>query len=99
MTRSTHYVYLPAANPADRFLGAPCGCVFILRRYADLAPHSIAQAESFYFCAPCMTDRGQHIEPGVRRCDWQVASVYHYAPEANLCYYAPVQSGEGIRWQ
>ncbi len=82
--------YIKGAHPADRFIGAPCGCIFILRRYDDLPPGSTAQAESFYCCAPCATDLKQRVEPGVRRCDYQQASTY---------YYAPVQNGEGVRWQ
>ncbi len=92
MTDLAGMYYKGTASPLDRFFGAPCGCVFIVKNYElHLAAGRQAQAETFLDCFT------HHELSFVKIVTERVAQVPMFT--SSLYHFAPPAQEHGYRWQ
>lgn len=64
-------LYCGNAHPADRFIGAPCGCVYISKQHDVMADGTLADLQPFLTC-----DDAETSMPCAR--PYTTAAVYHW---------------------
>lgn len=78
----TRPVYAGNASDADRMFGAPCGCVYLVRRYVELGKRAGKEVptEPLSVCLKCQGLQSTEVSDLLESL---AATVYHYSPQLN----------------
>lgn len=75
-------IFVGNASDADRMFGAPCGCVYLVRRYVELGKRVGQEfpTEPMFVCLKCQGLQSSGMAPVLESLR---ATTYHHMPLLN----------------